>query len=540
MFSSNKNILFGLPVTAAIGIAVSSCLVFQEDVSVGAMQMQIPFNMDQPTSISVGPEKEEVVLHGPLGNHKELLGPFVAPIGDPKEWADRVKEITIRENWVLVQSILDTAKPILKDEPNIREIAQEKHQLVHVVGDLHGAFTEGVARYFQQQGFPGQKNKINDNKENVYVFNGDFVDRGTEDIEVMVTLLLWKILKPKHVFLIRGNHETEDTSITYGFQARVDARFPDRDAHSEFVNKAFKNMPVGAVLDSKVFIVHGGIAQENPKDCEGITCTIDDLNKEVRSMPDFWDGPLRTLLWADPGLQNEEASGRGGVFDADVTKRFLEKNKLKLIVRAHQHFSSIHSMQSHHDDRVYTIHSAPDYQTNPSNTSYCTFSKDEFESKELQLPEKLLSNLNEKFLGNEKALTGTTFTDALLESLSLTSRKGANDLDCVPKTDYVGPENMMELYGQPENAAYSGPFSYREYHKVCEGLGLGPGEYFADTLPSAQKQLSDEKGQPELFVRVTLNRPLWSRYNPDPTYWFNYSYHESLGLDASPYAKKLN
>jgi hypothetical protein len=38
------------------------------------------------------------------------------------------------------------------------------------------------------------------------------VDRGTENVEVMVTLLFWKIRKPDHVILIRGNHETEGVS----------------------------------------------------------------------------------------------------------------------------------------------------------------------------------------------------------------------------------------------------------------------------------------------------------------------------------------
>jgi serine/threonine-protein phosphatase 5 len=49
----------------------------------------------------------------------------------------------------------------------------------------------------------------NPSKTNPYLFNGDFVDRGSFSVEVIITLIAWKVCLPSHFFLNRGNHETK-------------------------------------------------------------------------------------------------------------------------------------------------------------------------------------------------------------------------------------------------------------------------------------------------------------------------------------------
>jgi hypothetical protein len=69
------------------------------------------------------------------------------------------------------------------------------------IRDIHGQFQD-LSLLFRRYGDPNALSHMIS-----FVFNGDFVDRGVQDLEVVLLLLALKLCKPEAIFLIRGNHE---------------------------------------------------------------------------------------------------------------------------------------------------------------------------------------------------------------------------------------------------------------------------------------------------------------------------------------------
>ena len=87
---------------------------------------------------------------------------------------------------------------------------------ITVCGDTHGQFYD-VLNVFETNGYPSAKNP--------YVFNGDFVDRGSFGVEVILTYLLFKLNDPTSIYLSRGNHETKNMNKIYGFEGEVKHKY---------------------------------------------------------------------------------------------------------------------------------------------------------------------------------------------------------------------------------------------------------------------------------------------------------------------------
>ncbi|RLN64069.1 hypothetical protein BBP00_00003692 [Phytophthora kernoviae] len=119
---------------------------------------------------------------------------------------------------VFVRQILDESEKLFRKKhtspANNIEIPVGV-QLV-VVGDLHGQL-EDLLTIMDENGAPSSKTW--------YVFNGDFVDRGSHGIEVMLLLLIFKLLYPDFVFLNRGNHEERMINEVFGFEDEIYTKF---------------------------------------------------------------------------------------------------------------------------------------------------------------------------------------------------------------------------------------------------------------------------------------------------------------------------
>ena len=124
--------------------------------------------------------------------------------------------------------ILIKAKEHLAAQPSLIRTSFPQGGKFTVFGDIHGQFYDLLNIFYSRTHIFTTKihrqNQINHitishkdvnglpSESNPCLFNGDFVDRGSFSVEVILTLLAFKVLYPNHVFLNRGNHEVQESS----------------------------------------------------------------------------------------------------------------------------------------------------------------------------------------------------------------------------------------------------------------------------------------------------------------------------------------
>lgn len=215
---------------------------------------------------------------------------------------------------------------------------------VTVCGDTHGQYYD-VLNIFEINGMP--------DKTNPYLFNGDFVDRGSFSFEVIMILLLWKVYDPECIFLHRGNHETKNMNRIYGFEGEVKAKY-DTNIFQLFL-EVFEWLPLASVIGGKVFVTHGGIPTDP-------TVMLNDIANVKRGMEPPENGLMSDLLWSDPQPfpgKSPSKRGVGFAFGPDITENFLDRNNLDLLVRSHEVKDEGYLVE--HNGKTITVFSAPNY-----------------------------------------------------------------------------------------------------------------------------------------------------------------------------------
>ncbi len=234
------------------------------------------------------------------------------------------KKTTAKEELLLLLPKIDS---ILESEPPVLRINTEP---IMLVGDIHGDFQtlEFVIKMREEM-----------NCKNI-LFLGDYVDRGLEGTEVLLRLFQLKIEDPENIFLLRGNHESADMNIYYGFFEEIgyDESFLIR------ISLTYEKMPIAAVLSGHTFCVHGGI--------NGIE-SIDAIRKE-EPFPYLWNDPSK-----HPGLTNSIRGSTVKEFGPDIVDGFLEVNNLKRMVRGHTALEKGYKWWF--DGKLLSLFSCPDY-----------------------------------------------------------------------------------------------------------------------------------------------------------------------------------
>lgn len=179
-----------------------------------------------------------------------------------------------------------------------------------------------------------------------FLFLGDYVDRGEHGVEVIAHLFAQKILAPDKFYLLRGNHEVRNVQKMFTFHNECVNKFGDRVGVEvwEQINACFDVMPIAAVVDTKVFCVHGGIPP--PWLGGGFLAAINQIPKPLSDPENqsplawelMWSDPISSEAVADPQKAFLPNSKRGTahMFSAEALEEFLTRNELSHVVRAHE------------------------------------------------------------------------------------------------------------------------------------------------------------------------------------------------------------
>lgn len=136
-------------------------------------------------------------------------------------------------------------KEILIEESNVQPVSAP----VVVCGDIHGQFHDLMELFKTGGEIPNSR----------YVFLGDYVDRGYNSVETLELLLCLKIKYPGHITLLRGNHESRQISITYGFYEEIMRKYGNTNPWRYFT-EVFDYMSIAAIIEGKIFCIHGGLS----------------------------------------------------------------------------------------------------------------------------------------------------------------------------------------------------------------------------------------------------------------------------------------
>ena len=213
-----------------------------------------------------------------------------------------------------IKGLCDKAQEILDTLDNVAELECP----ITVCGDIHGQF-EDLLEIFDVGGEVPETN---------YIFLGDFVDRGYNSVETFIFLLTLKIKYPNRITLLRGNHESRQITQAYGFYEECQRKYGSANVW-RMCTGVFDLFQLAAVIESKVFCVHGGLSPN--------VHLIDDIRKLDRKQEVPRDGAMSDILWSDPDKEVKSFSfsprGAGYLFGEDDTNKFNQENNIELIYR---------------------------------------------------------------------------------------------------------------------------------------------------------------------------------------------------------------
>ncbi|MGA9149909.1 MAG: metallophosphoesterase family protein [Candidatus Nitrosopolaris sp.] len=295
----------------------------------------------------------------------------------------------------VLTDVIENARATLEDERLTDKMMNGRNKVPVVeleripeklilVGDIHGDL-QSLLWTLKEINF----DRLLRNPHNKLIFLGDYVDRGSNSIDVLYVVCFLKQKFPDSVVLMRGNHEApmEFPFSSHDLPLELARRYGREIAKSIYVNNIlplFQSLSLIVLIPKQLLIVHGGLptAVFIPKSSEDRlgSCGVGSAAKNLLI------SSMEEILWNDPiehiskGLDWEYSRrGYGKHFGITVTRKWLNATGSKVVIRGHE---PCQGFKVNHQGTILTLFS-------------CNESYPGFQAAYLKITREQLQNVND-------------------------------------------------------------------------------------------------------------------------------------------------
>lgn len=244
---------------------------------------------------------------------------------------DRKSVSIIDKNIDIFSLFINDLAEYYKRYPKWLYLNDLKSEEIVVVGDIHGDF-DALLKII--------KIKLSHPHLNL-IFLGDFIDRGSNSNEVILSVIILNLLFLNTVFILPGNHEL------FNYFRYQNADFWNQDGKITLLYNPLINLieylPLIINVDNSIMTLHGGFFGYDSKS-EDDNNFISNLKYKkglsLRELIKKDSEKIFEIVWADYLEKKEEAFfssllGRPVKLNQDILKLFNDY-QIKLIFRGHQ------------------------------------------------------------------------------------------------------------------------------------------------------------------------------------------------------------
>ena len=248
-----------------------------------------------------------------------------------------------------------------------------------MIGDIHSDYNSLAATLLKLSA-----SDYNYFEKAIFVFLGDYLDRGSVLFEPLLLLKRLKEILGDRLILLKGNHESVSydkdkqqvtTKVTPNQSCVCLNEYCAKD--QEFLRlfaSFYSTLPIYVylkVMEKNVLLTHAAIPRDkflrsiHFDDTNG--CVIFESDVPATERLKMRNTILKDMIWGDPSEYDEKIQAEGRFeFGSKQFERFAKSNRINLLFRSHEEAAK--GYKFFYENRLYTIFSTGNHEN--SQTGY--------------------------------------------------------------------------------------------------------------------------------------------------------------------------